>query len=158
MRTRVAFDRTAVDAPDGLGRKRFRRVGVWAAALGVGAVAACGVAGPVRAVTTASAVSDAFSGLRSQPGVKLTMSLDVTQAQLLEMDKVDNGSSLTPAVASAVSGTSVVVDIHTGHGESLQAASNNASPDKSDQVELSLTVKGSTPLDVRVVNQTLFVK
>src|SRR5260370_350343 len=66
--------------------------------------------------------------------------------------------AITTALAAAVSGTSVVIDVHTGHGESLQAATNKAAPDKNDQVELSLMVKGSTPVDIRVVNQTVFLK
>jgi hypothetical protein len=65
---------------------------------------------------------------------------------------------VTNALASAISGTSVVITVHTGQGESLRQAASKSPADKNGQAEISLLVKGDTPLDLRVVNQTLYLK
>jgi hypothetical protein len=142
------------------GLQRAKKAATWAAILSLGAVAACGASAgtkAVQAVTTANAVGDAFSGIRSQSGIKLTLSLGVTPDQLLQIGN-DGGDTLTKALATSLSGTSVVINLHTGHGESLDQASANGASDKDSQAEISLLVKGETPVDIRVVDQNLFLK
>jgi len=141
----------------GTGAKRFRTLGALGA-LTVVALAACGGGNPVAKATTGQAIGNAFSALEAQPGVKFTISLDVTPGQLAQMQKTDGGSGLTKDLASAISATSVVIDVHSGHGESLRQAGSKTSPDKNGQFEISLLVNRDTPVDIRVVNQTLFAK
>jgi hypothetical protein len=59
-------------------------------------------------------------------------------------------------MASALSHTSIVVNIYPGHGESLQ--SKQFATDPNNRLELALQVRGARPVDVRYLYGTLYAR
>ena len=120
----------------GTGARRSHRLGALGALTIIALTACGGASNPVAKATTGQAIGNAFSALQAQPGVKLTISLDVTSDQVAQMQKTDGGKGVTKALASAISSTSVVIDVHTGHGESLRQAASKTPPMRRPRVRL----------------------
>jgi hypothetical protein len=116
---------------------------------------ACG--NPVATITTEHAVSDDFGGVMHQSGLNVTLSLGVTAQQLQQVAAGEGDlSRLTPQIASALVHTSLSVDFETGHGESI--TNKQTGTDGSDQFDLALQVRGGTPIELRYVGKTIYLK
>jgi hypothetical protein len=153
----------------GMRSSRRVRVGLGGFALTAfvasGVLAACGSSTPAR-VPPEQAVTTAVQAIGSQPGVNLQLSLGVTARQLQQMAQGKGGSSdLTLQEAKALSSSSIVVDLNTGNGKplnSLQTGTNQSDrlgqSDKSGQVGLALQVGATDPVELRYVDQTLYLQ
>jgi hypothetical protein len=127
-------------------------------AAAVGAMLALGACGnPIARLTTERAIGNAVSKEFAQPGLNLQISLAVTPGQLLRINQIEHGdSSFTPRVASALSRTSLVVNVYPGHGESLQ--SKQFASDPNNQYQVALQVGGAKLVEVRYLNDLLYAR
>jgi hypothetical protein len=135
------------------------RIGRWggiaAAAAALVALGACG--NPIAHLTTERGVGDSVGKALAQPGLNLQISLGATPAQLLEINRIEHGdSSFTPQVASALSHTSIVVNVYPGHGESVQSEQFAADPN--NRLQLAIQVRGARPVDVRYFDGSLYAR
>jgi hypothetical protein len=123
-----------------------------------GAVLALGACGnPIARLTTERAIGNAVSKELAQPGLNLQISLAVTPDQLIQINQKEHGkSSLTPDEASALSKTSIVINVDPGQGESLR--SKQFASDPNNRYELALQVGNARPVDVRYLNGTLYAR
>lgn len=129
--------------------------GIVAAGVALVALAACG--NPIAQLSTERAVGSAASQALDQAGLNMQVSLAATPAQLLQVGRMENGDGrLTPQMAAALSRTSFVVNVHSGHGESVQSKQFGTDPD--NQVELALQVRDDRPVDVRYVGGVLYAR
>jgi hypothetical protein len=129
--------------------------GMAAVAGAVSALGACG--NPIAHLTTERAIGNAVSKQLAQPGLKMQISLGATPAQLLQINRIEHGdSSFTPGVASALSQTSLLINVDPGHGESLQ--SKQFASDTNNRYELAIQVGNAQPLQVRYVDGLLYAR
>ncbi len=116
---------------------------VTAAAL---ALAACGNPS-APAASPKQTVSNAVGAVASQAGVNLRISLGVTAGQLMTMDRAGGGNDgLSPKIADTIAKSTVIIDSH-------QAGSGA----KADQFDLAWQVGRATPVELRYLNQTLYL-
>jgi hypothetical protein len=129
--------------------------GVAAAGAAVVALAACG--NPIAHLTTDRAVANVADQALAQPGLNLQISLAVSQTDLLQMSRTGRTDvGMTPAMAAALSRTSLVVNVYAGHGESIQSKQFQTDPD--NQVELAVQVRGDRPLDLRYRGGVMYAR
>jgi hypothetical protein len=123
-----------------------------------GAVLALGACGnPIARLTTERAIGDAVSNQLAQPGLNMQISLGVTPAQLLQINRIEHGDrSFTPQVASALSRTSLRINVDPGQGESLQ--SKQFASDPNNRYEFAIQVGNAEPLQVRYVDGRLYAR
>jgi hypothetical protein len=123
-----------------------------------GAVLALGACGnPIAHLTTERAIGNAVSKEFAQPGLNLQISLGVTPGQLLRINGIEHGdSSFAPQVASALSRTSLVVNVYPGHGESLQSKQFASDPD--NQYQVALQVGTARLVEMRYVGDLLYAR
>jgi hypothetical protein len=139
--------------------KRFAgRAGLGGMALVASAALALGAcSNPVSRVTTERAVSNAVGAVANQPGVNLRISLGVTPAQLMQISQRGGGNDgLSLQVAQAITSSSIVLDFRTGNREALK--SKTVAKDRANQFDFAVQVGGSTPLEIRYLNQTIYVR
>jgi hypothetical protein len=136
------------------------------AAIGTMALAACssgsksgaGATGSsnTSTQTAAQAVSAALHNLGRQSSLSVTISLPITQAQANQLNQMNtSGSKLTPAEMHALTTGSIFLDVATGSGEPLN--SQKAQTDSKNSIDFGLTVNGNTPVEIRYVNQNLYL-
>jgi hypothetical protein len=129
--------------------------GIVAAGVALVALAACG--NPIAQLSTERAVGTAAGQALDQAGLNIQVSLAATPAQLLQVGRMENGDGrFTRQMAVALSRTSLVVNVHSGHGESVQSKQFGADPD--NQVELALQVGVDRPVDVRYLGGVLYAR
>ena len=123
-----------------------------------GAVLALGACGnPIAHLTTERAIGNAVSNQLAQPGLNMQVSLGVTPAQLLELNRIEHGdASFTPQVASSLSRTSLRINVDPGHGESLQ--SKQFASDTNNRYEFAIQVGNAQPVQVRYVDGRLYAR
>jgi hypothetical protein len=117
---------------------------------------ACGTAAPASAPPK-QAVNQAFDALGAQAGIDLRVSLGVSAAQLQKMATTNGGSSgLTAQNAKDIAESSIVVAYSTGNGKSIN--DSQAATDPAQRFGLAVQVGASAPLELRDVNQTIYLK
>ena len=140
-------------------RRSLRQCSVAAAgALAVGlTLAACGSAaqGGAADQTSQQAVNSAISALGKQSSLSVRVSIPITPERAQQLSK-KGGQALTPAQAQTVASGSLLLTERTGHGEALD--STQAQTDQANSYSVSLTVGSDTPVDVRYVGQSLYVR
>ncbi len=135
---------------------RIGIAGLSAVMAGALVLAACGSSAPAGAAPK-QAVNQAFDALGQQSGIGLHISLGVSPAHLQQMAASDGGSSaLTPQVAGDLAASSIVVDYNTGNGKSL--SDSQAAGNKDQQFGLAVQVGTSDPVQLRYLNQTIYLK
>ena len=80
----------------------------------------------------------------------------LSPAQVQQLAKKSNPSGMTDAEANALSNGSIFFNIQTGHGEKLSSA--EAKTDSANSYEFGLDVGSDTLIDVRYVDQNLYVQ
>jgi hypothetical protein len=127
------------------------------ASLGVAALALAACGNPVTRLSAQQAVGDAVNNALAGPGVNIRVSLGVNPQQLMQINRVEHGGSdLTPQAASAISKTSIAVNVYPGHGESI--GSQQFATDTSNQLGLAVDVGNSTPVQVRYLGGVLYAQ
>jgi hypothetical protein len=125
------------------------RAGLAGLAVVTAAALALGACGNPSAPATSpkQAVSKAVGAVSSQKGVNLRISLGVTADQLMTMDKAAGGNDgFTRKIANTIASATIVLDSHhVGSGS------------RADQFDLALQVGTATPIELRYLNQTLFL-
>jgi hypothetical protein len=131
------------------GARYTSRAGLGGLAVVTAAALALGACGNPSAPATSpkQAVSKAVGAVSGQKGVNLRISLGVTADQLQTMDKAAGGNDgFTTKIANTIASATVVIDSHhVGTGS------------RNDQFDLALQVGTATPIELRYLNQTLFV-
>jgi hypothetical protein len=149
------------------GRRSARVTTVLAAgALGTLALAACssgakngtGATGNTKTASEspAQAVTAALHELGNQSSLSVTLSLPITAAQAQQLGGKRGSSSLTPSELQALTSGSIFFDVATGGGEPLN--SKQAQTDGKNSIDLGLTVKGNTPVEIKYVDQNLYAR
>ena len=135
--------------------RRWAAVGASAAAL---TLAACGTVPVVTRVTTERAVGDSFSALFDQQSLQATVSLAATAQQLQAIDAATNTGAdrSTPAELAGIAKSSIRFSVATTDGRTLAQA--NKSHDVAETFDLALVVGGTTPIEVRDVAKTLYLR
>ena len=105
--------------------------------------------------TPAQAVATGLSGLGSQSSVRLSVSLPISAAQAEQL--AGKGSTgPTPAEAKALTESTLFFTEATGHGEAID--STQAQTDAQDAFDFGWTAGSATPVEIRYVDQNLYVK
>lgn len=105
--------------------------------------------------TPQQAVETAISKLGGESNMKVAVSLPITAAQAQQLSAKSGGSKMSPAEAHALTTGSVFFSESTGHGEAID--STQARTDPQNTFDFGLAIGGDTPLEVRYVDQNLYV-
>lgn len=136
-------------------RRGYRASAVAAAALGsLLTLAACG-----NSITSkqapGQAVQAAITGLGGRSNVQVRLSLPVP-ASTFQRFADDNGAKMTIGEATALTSDSLFVNVATGGKEPLD--SPQAPTDRGDALDAGLDAGGQTPLEVRYVGRSLYLR
>ena len=135
------------------GRRRGR-LGVAVVAAGALLLGACGT--PGAKLTPQQSVGKALGAEFNQSGVSLQVSIGLDGAQILQLAHATGGPDVTQSEANALAGTSIVVKLVGGHGESIQ--STQFATDTANQLDLALLVNKSSSLELRYTGKTIYVR
>src|SRR5262249_47276418 len=121
------------------------------AAVGVSAVLALGACGnPPAHLTTKQGAASIVNAALDRPGLSLRLTLG-------GVDQLVQGAhAITPKVAANLANAAVVVDVYSGHGESIRSPQFAADAD--NQLDLAVQMGHSTPLAVRYRAGTLYAR
>ena len=133
-------------------RRTVARVAV-AAAIGAGALTACS---STPQVPPAQAVSDSFRNLGDQSSLSVSLSLGLSASQLGTLATSNGGNGIDPTVANTIATGSVFVEVQTTDGKPLNDTSGAAAGNAN--LDLGLTVGSTTPVEVRVVDGSLYAR
>ena len=136
----------------------YRRLGTGGVAAAIAAtltLAACGSS--AAKAPPQEAVNNSFQAIGSQSGLDLRISLGVSAAHLQQLGRTTSGTDeITPEVANAIASTSLVIDLNTGNGKALN--DKQATKDPAAQFGLALQVGTASPVQVRYVGQTVYLR
>jgi hypothetical protein len=105
--------------------------------------------------TPEQAVATSVKNLGAQSSLEIAFSVGLSQAQLEQL-KDNTGKAPTPAEAKALSSGHFFLTFASGHGEALD--SSQLRSDQQNSFDIGLAIGSDTPLELRVVNQSLFVR
>ena len=115
--------------------------------------------GAVQKVSSADpqqAVSAAVGNLGKQSDIGVRLSIAISGAQAQQVETKSGGSKLTPAQLEALTTGVIFLGEKTGHGEALDSA--QAQHDSLNSVDFGLSFGSSTPLELRYVDQSVYLK
>lgn len=136
---------------------RGGRVGLAAVAGGALLLSACGTAAnPATKLPPQQAVTSGFSAAVAGSSESIRVSLGLTGSQVLQLAHATGGKDVTAQQADSLAASSIVVDVATGHGEKLGSA--QASSDTANKFDFAVQVNGTSPLEVRYLGQTIYLK
>jgi hypothetical protein len=116
------------------------------------ALAACGTQSKL---TPQQSVQNALNNLGAQSSLKVSVSLHLSSSQIESLSAADGGTAAPAAAAKAISQGAFFLGLQSGHGESLN--SQRFTTDDSDRLALGLSSGSSTPVELRLVDQTVYL-
>jgi hypothetical protein len=128
----------------------------WMVAVALVSVCCLAACGTIAKLTTEQAVADSFSRLQSQSSISVALSVGLSPQQIVTLSKSNGGSPVPLSTAKALSETSIVFSMATGHGEGLN--SKQAKSDTANSYDVGLRVGASTPVEIRYVNEALYAR
>jgi hypothetical protein len=129
--------------------------------VGATTLAACGsTAGHAAsgAASPSEALGQAFFALGESSSIDASITLKVTPQQLVTMSGHGGSTPISLEEANAITASTIVVDADTGNQQSINDQAKATTPDTAGQAEAELQVNGSTPVDLRLVNQVVYLR